>query len=352
MTEAPATNRIPDQLTLPLSVAFEVVVQGLRIRFGRSLVTVTGVVFGIAFLMSIFSGLALKTGIGSEQRARVETDRMLSFLVAEAGQPTGHAMGLVTEGELGAQEIRLLQKLDGSGLDELRVAAPRAVLLPPLSKTKIRTVPLDAVGEGTSAVLWTGEKAPPGGWEGIFQKARQSVLVLTRPAEIAAPPEGIHVVRLASAPTEEAQARAAQDQKKTRFRNIWIITISLLVTIIGISNAMLMSVTERFREIGTMKCLGALSAFVRRMFLIESGFIGVVGGIAGCIVGLFFSLLAYSLTYGTKLVFLSLWHGLGPILVYSVCSVAAGLLLAVIAALYPASVASNMVPATALRSNV
>ncbi len=69
MTETPATNRIPDQLTLPLSVAFEVVVQGLRIRFGRSLVTVTGVVFGIAFLMSIFSGLALKTGIGSEQRA-------------------------------------------------------------------------------------------------------------------------------------------------------------------------------------------------------------------------------------------------------------------------------------------
>ena len=320
--------------------------QGLRIRFGRSLVTVTGVVFGIAFLMSIFSGLVLKTGISSEEQARVETDRMLSFLVAEAGQPTGHTMGLITDGGLSPQETRLLQRLDTLGLGELRVSAPPAVTLPPMSKTKVNAVPMNAVGEGTSAILWTGGTAPPKNWEEIFRRARQSVLVLTRPADIAAPPEAVHVVRLASAPTDEARAKAAQEAKKARFRNIWIITISLLVTIIGISNAMLMSVTERFREIGTMKCLGALSAFVRRMFLIESGFIGVVGGLAGCIVGLCFSLLAYSLTYGTRLVGLSLWHGLGALIFFSVCSVAAGLLLAVIAALYPASVASNMVPAT------
>ena len=44
-------------------------------------------------------------------------------------------------------------------------------------------------------------------------------------------------------------------------------------------NAMLMSVTERFREIGTMKCLGALSAFVRQIFLFESCLIGAVGGL-------------------------------------------------------------------------
>ena len=350
--DAPAQNAIPEQLTLPLSVAFEVVVQGLRIRFGRSLVTVTGVVFGIAFLMSIFAGLVLKNGIGTEEQARVDTNRMFSFLVAEAGQPTGHAVGLLTEGSPDPPEARLLQKLDESGLAELRVAAPAAAVLPPLARTRVVRVPPEGVGEGVSAVLWTGEKIPAAGWADVFHGARQNVLALTRPNEAVAPPDAARLVRLAAAPTDEAKARAVEDAKKARFRNGWIITISLLVTIIGISNAMLMSVTERFREIGTMKCLGALSAFVRRMFLIESGFIGVVGGTAGCLVGLFFSLCAYSLTYGLKLVTLSLWHGLGTLVVYSACSVFAGLLLAIVAALYPASVASNMVPATALRSNV
>ena len=42
----------------------------------------------------------------------------------------------------------------------------------------------------------------------------------------------------------------------------WIIILSLLVCVVGIVNAQLMAVTERFREIGTMKCLGALDRFI------------------------------------------------------------------------------------------
>src|SRR5262249_18468586 len=49
----------------------------------------------------------------------------------------------------------------------------------------------------------------------------------------------------------------------------WLITLALLVAFVGILNAMLMSVTERFREIGTMKCLGALDSFIVKLFLIE-----------------------------------------------------------------------------------
>ena len=66
----------------------------------------------------------------------------------------------------------------------------------------------------------------------------------------------------------------------------WVVVISLLVTVIGITNALLMSVTERFKEIGTMKCLGALSGFIRQLFLIESMFIGLVGSLAGIVIGI------------------------------------------------------------------
>ena len=72
---------------------------------------------------------------------------------------------------------------------------------------------------------------------------------------------------------------------------MWIIVISLLVTVIGIANSMLMSVTERFRDIGTMRCLGALSGFVRTLFLVEAAFMGVVGGAFGAVVSTFTDLI-------------------------------------------------------------
>ena len=51
------------------------------------------------------------------------------------------------------------------------------------------------------------------------------------------------------------------------YKQYWLIVLSLLVCVVGITNAMLMSVTERFREIGTMKCLGALDSFIVKLFL-------------------------------------------------------------------------------------
>lgn len=63
----------------------------------------------------------------------------------------------------------------------------------------------------------------------------------------------------------------------------WIIILSLLVCVVGIVNAQLMAVTERFREIGTMKCLGALDRFILRLFLIEFGMQGLVGAAAGAL---------------------------------------------------------------------
>ena len=47
-------------------------------------------------------------------------------------------------------------------------------------------------------------------------------------------------------------------EKGISTKDIWLIVMSLIVCVVGIANSMLMAVTERFREIGTMKCLGAL----------------------------------------------------------------------------------------------
>jgi len=59
--------------------------------------------------------------------------------------------------------------------------------------------------------------------------------------------------------------------------------VSLLVAAIGITNTMIMSIYERTREIGVMKVLGADLADIKRLFLLEAGMIGFVGGVIGLV---------------------------------------------------------------------
>lgn len=59
--------------------------------------------------------------------------------------------------------------------------------------------------------------------------------------------------------------------------------VALLVAAIGIANTMIMSVTERTREIGIMKALGCYVRDIRVMFLAEAGAIGFFGGLIGCV---------------------------------------------------------------------
>ena len=67
-------------------------------------------------------------------------------------------------------------------------------------------------------------------------------------------------------------------------RQIWLVTLSLVVCTVGIANSMLMSVTERFKEIGTMKCLGAMDGFIVKLFLLEAGFLGILASVLGWVV--------------------------------------------------------------------
>jgi len=132
---------------------------------------------------------------------------------------------------------------------------------------------------------------------------------------------------------------AAQQQK-----NAWLVVMSLLVSVVGITNAMLMSVTERYKEIGTIKCLGALDNFVVRMFLIESGLLGLVGSAIGAGVGMFF-MLATGLSVLDQLN----WSGL--LASFGIC-ILLGTVLSVVAAVPPAIRAAKMPPADAMRTEI
>lgn len=347
---------IRDQVKLPIRVAFAVVLQGIRIRFGRSLITIGGVVLGIAFLMSNLSGQVIKEAVQDEVRAQTEVRRMASFLEAEMGPPLDRTIGVVQTGALDETEVRLVQGLIEGGLETLRWhRASAGMLVPAFTGLSPSLAELDDTGKDASAVLVLGAGtlpeplADPAARARVFGQARGKILALTR-AGTKLEAADVAVVALARDLTPDEIAQANKDKRNARFRSAWIILISLVVTVAGISNAMLMSVTERFREIGTMKCLGALSSFIRWVFFVESGLIGLAGGIAGACAGTFFSMTVYGLAYGFGLMLTSV--DLVQLSIYVLLSVVMGVVLSVIAAIYPATVAASMVPAHALATNV
>lgn len=134
-----------------------------------------------------------------------------------------------------------------------------------------------------------------------------------------------------------------------RLRQAWLVVMSLLVSTVGVVNSMLMSVTERYREIGTMKCLGALDKLVVKLFLIEAALTGIVASVSGSIIGTVGMLLVHCARFGSRL---------GPVLAEQagrigmnlLLGAAVGSVLAILAAFYPAWRAAKMPPAAALRS--
>ena len=126
----------------------------------------------------------------------------------------------------------------------------------------------------------------------------------------------------------------------------WLVILSLLVCVVGIVNAQLMAVTERFREIGTMKCLGALDRFILRLFLIESGMQGVVGAGIGALAGGLCALANAVLRFGFKAVTVVIWQ---DVVVSISVAAGVGLMLSLMGVLYPAILAARMQPVEAMR---
>ena len=126
--------------------------------------------------------------------------------------------------------------------------------------------------------------------------------------------------------------------------------IAIVVAALGIVNTMVMSILERFREIGVMKSVGAGDGDIKKIFFFETGAIGLLGGAAGCLLGLATSLLInrivniylarQGIPYGHYFAF-PLWLFLGAMGFSLLVSLAAGI--------YPARRAARVDPVIALR---
>ena len=222
-------------ISLPMSRALEISLRSLKIRFGRSLITTSGIILAIAFLMSVWSNNAF---IGN-LRAANKSDINL-----------------------------LLQK------------------------------------HGIETMAAEGEAAASG----------------------------------------DAMARLEEERSK----QTWLISLSLLVCVVGIANAMLMSVTERFREIGTMKCLGALDSFIIKLFLLESTFQGAAGTVVGIVLGLLMTLALVFIDYG---MYVFDYFPTAALAKSALAATVCGTLLSLVGAMLPAYKAAKMEPVEAMRSD-
>ena len=220
------------EIVLPFRKTVEISLRSLKIRFGRSLITISGVVLAIAFLMSVWSSNAIIKGL------RDANKNDINLLLMQNGIETG-------------------------------------------------------VAEGEQA-------------------------------------------------TAEALARMREDASKQK----WLIGLSLLVCVVGIANAMLMSVTERFREIGTMKCLGALDSFIVRLFLLESTFQGLAGTSAGILIGLAMTMLLALMDYGS---YVFDYFPTAKLAESAAYALVVGTVLSLVGAMLPAYRAAKMEPVEAMR---
>lgn len=136
----------------------------------------------------------------------------------------------------------------------------------------------------------------------------------------------------------------AVDQRDTML--LLLIGLSLFTCLVGIINAMLMAVTERIKEIGTLKCLGALDSFIVKSYFIESSLQGVFGTVLGLVIGLLVALIVALHGYGR---YVPGNFPVGAVLISLGQSFLMGTLLSVVASIAPAYWAAKKEPVDAMR---
>lgn len=143
------------------------------------------------------------------------------------------------------------------------------------------------------------------------------------------------------------------DSMKSQFAMVQAVlggigAVSLLVAAIGIANTMMMSIYERTKEIGVMKVIGCSLKNIRQLFLIEAGFIGFLGGVAGNLLSALISGMINMLVSGDSMGFSG---NISYIPVWLVMlSMAFAVLVGMLAGYFPAVRAMKLSPLAAIRN--
>lgn len=141
-----------------------------------------------------------------------------------------------------------------------------------------------------------------------------------------------------------AEAELAKGDPNAAARGLWLAVTSLVMCLVGVTNSMLMSVTERYREIGTIKCLGASDSFIVKVFVFEAALLGAIGSITGAALG--------ALVMGLAVGLGGLTAELSDMINAAGVSSLVGILLTLVAAIAPAVQAARMPAAAALRVEI
>jgi putative ABC transport system permease protein len=324
-----SATHVQRQIVLPLSKAIEIAYKSIRLRLSRSLLVTSGIVLALAFLMSILA-----------------SDRMTAGMRQWAADFPHSSQSA----QLSARRDGLEEKIKPIDAD-LHKAADANEKLPN------GALPIDTgktFGSSFSDLQRTLGLPLPGPENDLITAMTLHPELITSMRQWLEIARQLHDVRdqiVAPQRLQEMMKNAGvpstpKEIESNRIQTRWLVGLALLVAFVGILNAMLMSVTERFREIGTMKCLGALDSFIIKLFLIESLFQGVIGTAIGVALGLLLSMASMSSSYGRYAWANVPWLGL----LYAVLlCLGVGIGLTVAGAVYPAWQAARMQPIEAMR---
>ena len=316
------------QIALPLSKAVEISFKSIRLRLSRSALVTSAIVLALAFLCSILTTETVVDGMRgwtsdwpqSAAAADLKKQRDTADTAFNAGVSTLRYEADTAKPDKAAVKFSAKASL-GDDWDTIR-DRDGALPLPSADLDKLLTAKPDKLNDVKKLLT-------------LAEQRKTIRATLSRPEDLKALMTGHGV------PTEPAEIAANKIQTR------WVIGLALLVAFVGILNAMLMSVTERFREIGTMKCLGALDGFIVKLFLLESLFQGTVGTLLGILLGLGVSFGMAVLTYGSATFLNVPWAEVG----FNVSvTLVVGMILSVGGAILPAWQAARMEPIAAMRT--